>query len=358
MKWTQTAVLTERLIRQGLTYPLQDSGDEEAYMELFRRLQPMAPVHFTRPGDPPRLVHRTAYNDTNMSSDLRARHRLIKGRFNGGRIAYVLEEDLKLYATAFRKTPATFKQIHEDIMIAVRESGGLTKEQLKEELSYPAGEIGKALQDLQMAFLLHEEQTDTDWETGWLEFATEWFEVPSDAASKEASLATVVLRFIESMVFATLKQIKSWSGLPVKTISMTLSWLLGEGRLVQAQIDGLGEGFILGMDANLSEQTALNEEIPRVVYMLDKSDFLVRADLDELQSRYKGLEVLQFLLVDGKFQGAVLGHWRIGPYDVDDIIIDLDDAETALRKDEVIAAVRAIYSPEYHRILRYSGSEI
>lgn len=358
MRWTQTAVLAERLIRQGLTHPLQDPEDEEAYMELFRRLQPMAPVHFTRPGDPPRLVHRTTYNDMNMSSDLRARHRLIKGRFNGGRIAYVLEEDLKLYATAFRKTPTTFKQIHEDVMIAVRESGGLTKEQLKEELTYPAGEIGKALQDLQMAFLLHEEQTDTDWETGWLEFATEWFEVPTDADSKEASLTTVVHRFIESMVFATLKQIKSWSGLPVKTISMTLSRLLEKGRLVQAQIDGLGEGFMLATDANLSEQITLNKDIPRAVYMLDKSDYLVRADLDELQSRYKGLEVLQFLLVDGKFQGVVLGHWRIGPYDVDDIILDLDESDVLARKDEVIAAVRAIYSPEYHHILRYSGSEI
>lgn len=362
MEWTRTAVLAERLIRQGLTRPLEDPEDEEAYMELFRRLQPVAPVHFTRPGDPPKLVHRTVFDDMDMSSDLRARHRLIKGRFQGARVAYVLEDELKLYASAFRKTPARFKQIHEDVMVAIREAGGLSKEQLKEELPYPAGEIGKALQELQTAFLLHEEQTDTDWDTGWLEFASEWFEVPADAASREEALAAVVLRFTESLVFATEKQIKSWSSLPVKTIGTIVSRLLEEGKLVRAEIAGMGQGVMLAKDADRNGSSSLTDsasaQVPRAVYMLDKSDFLVRAEMDDLQSRYKGKEVLQYLLVDGVFRGAVLGHWRIGPYDVDDIILDLDEAEAEERRAEVIAAVRAIYSPEYHNIWRYNGQKL
>lgn len=359
MVWNTELILTHRLRRQGIIEPLLDCNDEGAYLALFRRLQPQAPVHNTRPGDPPRLMHRTSYNDGELSSELRQRHKLVKGRFQGGRIAYVLEDDLKTYATAFRKFPATFKQIHEDIMIAVQEAGGLSKDQLKDELPYRAPEIGKALQDLQAACLLYEDQIDTDWDTGWLLFAEEWFKVPDDEASKEAAIQTVLLKFTETMVFATERQMKSWSGLPAKTIAKTVSSLIQMGALLPVEVNGLGQGVMCKTDA---EQLSLNErkdiEVPEGIYMLDKSDFLVRADLDVLQERFKGLEVLQFLLVDGEFRGAVLGHWGFGDYDLEDIVLDLDEEAATRRQEDVIAAVRKIYSPEHHRIRRYNGVEL
>jgi hypothetical protein len=92
--------------------------------------------------------------------------------------------------------------------------------------------------------------------------------------------------------------------------------------------------------------------------MLDKSDFLVRACLDELQVRYKGHEVLQYLLIDGEFKGIVEGHWRIGPYDIDDIIVELNEEDALARQNEILEAVRKVYSSDSHTILKCNGSMI
>lgn len=45
-------VICERLKRQGFVNPLVDSEDTEAYKQLFRLLQPVAPVFNSRPGNP------------------------------------------------------------------------------------------------------------------------------------------------------------------------------------------------------------------------------------------------------------------------------------------------------------------
>lgn len=232
-EWVRNAIVNERLRCQGLLDPLVHPGDEAAYLELFRRLQPMAPVHNTRPGDPPRLVHRTAYPDFEMSGGLRERGALIKGRFQNGRIAYVLEEDLQLYATAFRKDMTRFGVIHDDILTMVREAGGMSKDQLKEELPYRAGDIGKALEEFQKAFVLYEQQTDGDWDTGWLDFAEEWFTIPTDEESRRAAMEEVILRFVHAMVFAIEAEIKIWSGWTGKMVGQIVNGLVEQGRLVR-----------------------------------------------------------------------------------------------------------------------------
>ena len=47
---------------------------------------------------------------------------------------------------------------------------------------------------------------------------------------------------------------------------------------------------------------------------------------------------LQYLLIDGTFHGAVVGHFRNGLYDLNDVRID--DASLLSRKDEILAAVQ------------------
>ena len=48
-------------------------------------------------------------------------------------------------------------------------------------------------------------------------------------------------------------------------------------------------------------------------------------------------EPLQYLLIDGEFRGASVGHFRNGPYDLNDVVCDLPDAEK--RRGELAAAV-------------------
>jgi hypothetical protein len=350
-KLNYESVIFERLKRQGLLTPLENIKNEKAYIELFKSLQPVAPVHFTRPGDPPRLVHRTSYDDSIITGKLRKKHKLVKGRFLGGRIGYVLEEDLKLFATVFKKPLNKAKPIHEDIMEVIKSSGGISKEKLKEEMDYSAGEISKELKPLQEAFILYEQQLDTDWDTGLFDFRTEWFDIDSQQDQYEQAVSKIILHFLSCFVFATMDQAKSWSQLNVRLIKQVLKNLLEENKIIEITIEGLGTGFIRKEDLDSLEY----HERPRTVFVLDKSDFLVRSYMRELQEKYKGLEVLQYLLIDGEFQGAVLGHWRIGPYDIDDIKLDIDEKQAQSRREEIIKAVRKIYPSESTVIHKFNG---
>ncbi|WP_152655585.1 DNA glycosylase AlkZ-like family protein [Oceanobacillus sp. CFH 90083] len=345
-------IICERLQRQRLTAPLEDSHDIEAYKQLFQKLQPIAPVFNSRPGEAPKLVRRTVFNDTFLAEDLRKKQLLVKGRFQGGRIGYVLEEDLDLYSAIFRKPIQKTTMLKEAVSSMIQQSGGISKEQLKEELPFKAREITAALKRLQEAFLVYESQVDTDWNTGWFDFKTEWPEVKLQEDTVPAA-AEMLLRFLDAAVFATLDQMKSWTQLKRKTIQSALTVLMEREAIIKIEVEELGEGFIQKKDLQLTD-----EEIPQSVFMLDKSDFLVRADLDKLKEQFKGKEVLQYLLIDGEFKGAVLGHWRIGPHDIEDIVLCLGEEETETRKEEIISAVRAGYSVETSCILRFNGEQI
>ena len=224
------SIIYERMRRQRLLEPIALGTDVEEYLELFRLMQPVAPVHFTRPGDPPTLVHRTGFDDYDLSSQLRKEHRIIKGRFAGGRVGYVVQQDLELYATAFRKNLSKIKPIHEDIMSIIKNSGGISKDQLKEDLDYLGGEISKALHSLQEAFLVYEDQTDTDWDTGWFDFSTEWFDLKNDAALYIHYVSLVLLNYLKSVVFATFQQVKDWSQINIRTLKQVMKKLENEGR--------------------------------------------------------------------------------------------------------------------------------
>lgn len=51
-------------------------------------------------------------------------------------------------------------------------------------------------------------------------------------------------------------------------------------------------------------------------------------------------EPLQYLLIDGEFHGACVGHFRNGPYDLNDVVCDLEDAVS--RKEEILEAIREV----------------
>ena len=53
-------ILAHRLMRHGLVSPARDEGE---FLELVRRLQPVAPVARAMPGSPPRLMHRCRGDD-------------------------------------------------------------------------------------------------------------------------------------------------------------------------------------------------------------------------------------------------------------------------------------------------------
>lgn len=344
------SILAERLRRQGLAQPLETVVGYEA---LVARLQPVAPVAMTRPGDPPRLVHRTTFDDGPTADRMRADQTLVKGRFAGGTIAYVLARDLELYANAFSRPLYEPTEPQRIVLDALEKVGPLTPRQLKEETGLLNKTIMPALHRLQEAFLVFEEQLDNDWERAWYDFGSAWptLRVRDERWSESAN--EVLRRFLHSFVFATAEQLKDWSHFPKKPLLERLAEMEVQGVIVSRTVAGLGTGWMLVEDSALSAESA-----PPTVFMLHKADLLVRAHASELKRRYGSHEVLQYLLIDGSFQGAVLGHWRIGPHDVDDILLDLPPAEAARRRDGVLAAVATTYHPPHHHILSYRGDGV
>ncbi len=347
------AVLAERMRRQRLTDPLQ-SADE--YVELFRLLQPVSPVANTRPGDPPRLFPRARFDDGIEADRLRARRHIVKGRFLGGGIGYVLAEDLALYANVFRQPIPWLTEIQSTVWETLQTTGPLTPRQLKEETGLLNKHIMPALHRLQRAFLVYEDQTDSDWERGWYDFAGEWPDVQLSDDQRQPATVQVLLRFLQGHVFATFEQVKDWSQLPAKFLSGVLQEMEKSSLIVPRAVPGLGEGWLRAEDS--SSQAVKPGNLAPSAFMLHNADGLVRSHASELKRRFGDYEVLQYLLVDGVFQGAVVGHWRIGPHDVSDIVLTLPAAERASRREEILTIVAQRYHPPDSHVLKYAGEAL
>ena len=152
MDITRETILAERLCRQRLLEPV---GTAEEYAALFALLQPVAPYFFSCPGSPPTLVHRTAFNEQPLIERLREGRAVVKGRFLGGTIGYVLEGDLAGYANAFRRPLEKMTWTQRQVFQALQHTGPLTPRQLAEETDLMNKEVMPALHRLQEAFLVY-----------------------------------------------------------------------------------------------------------------------------------------------------------------------------------------------------------
>jgi hypothetical protein len=348
LELARDAVIAERQRRQGLAKPLARSPGYEA---LFRRLQPVATGPYARPGSPPHLPGRTHFDDLRTADRLRARRALVKGRFQGGSIGYVHRDDLRLYANAFAKPLARPSAVQRDVLDAVCTGGPLTPRQLADETGLLNKQVMPALHRLQQAFLVYEDQVDDSWERGWYELAVEWPDVILDDARRDEDAAEVLRRALEALVFGTEEQLRDWSRWPERRIRKLLALLEDGGAVRRARVDGLGDGFAGGAEPPDARP------VPSVV-VLHKHDFLVRAHASELERSFGRRDLLQYVLVDGELCGAVRGHWRFAPYDVDDVSLELAARERTRRRDEILARVREQYPSPRHAIRRYSGKTL
>ena len=284
---------------------------------------------------------------------MRERRAVVKGRFLGGNVGYVLGEDLELYANAFCRRLSAPGEPQQTVLDALERAETLTPRQIKGETGLLNKQIMPALHRLQGAFLVYEDQIDSDWERNWYKFATEWPEIHLDEAKREASIAQVLLRFLQGHVFATLEQLKDWSRLPSRLLKTSVCGMEKNNTIAPRTVEGIGEGWMRSQDVSLKPRKASPS-----VFMLHRSDVLARSHASELKRRFGGQEVLQYLLIDGAFQGAALGHWRISPHDVEDIIVELPAKERLSRREEVVNAVAWQYRPPHSRILEYDGRRI
>jgi len=101
-------------------------------------------------------------------------------------------------------------------------------------------------------------------------------------------------------------------------------------------------GWLLKED--LEQLEKYTPKMLKTVYAMHRNDFLVRSNEYRIKEKFKypGYEILQYLLIDGEFRGAVVGHFRNGPYDLEDVVLDLTPEESGDRKMDILAAICAV----------------
>ena len=237
----------------------------------------------------------------------------------------------------------------------IENGGPFTIQQIKEETGLLVKEITPILHRLQEAFLIYEDQYDGEWDRGWYRFAEFFPEVNPGKYTRNEALKMILPRFAYRLVWFNTEMAKSFYKIAEKEIRLAVTELEKEGVLVSA--DG---GYLLQSDVKLL--SAYEPEPMKSVYAIHRNDILYKANEPMLKEWVKTLtqnlpydhEPLQYLLIDGEFHGASVGHFRNGPYDLNDIVCDLPDAEK--RKEEIMEAVRAVNfgkAPE-----RFMGNKI
>ena len=63
-------------------------------------------------------------------------------------------------------------------------------------------------------------------------------------------------------------------------------------------------------------------------------------------------------MINGEFQGAVLGKFHNGPFDLEDVVLDLPAKEAEARREEIIKAIGERASLEASQLRRYQGRKL
>lgn len=329
----QKRILALRMQRQHLLVP----ANKRDYDALYRDLQPGMNMYWHGFGQPPECTFRAAFDDVEYNRQRQAKRELVKGRFAGGNLGWIVPDDLPLFAALYMKPIIMMDDVQLTIMTLIERMGPLNIQQIKEETGYLVKTITPALHRLQEAFLLYEDQYDGEWDRAWYRFEEMFPEYDLNQYTRAAALEIILQRFAYRMVWFDSKMAKSFYKLPEKEIRQACSRLVDGGVLTA--VDG---GFMLQSGVDALDDAP--EQLPRVL-AFHRNDFLVRALDHELKARFKPLydalpydhDPQYYVMVDGEFRALSVGHFRYGPYEIHDIVCDSPDMWE--RKDEICAAV-------------------
>jgi len=343
----QKNITALRMERQCLI----NKADELEYDKIYRDSQPGQNVYWNGFGDPPSLSYRADFDDIEYNRERQRERMLIKGRFAGGNLGWIMPEDLELFAAAFIKPldKATPSQL--SLLDLIEREGPLTIQHMKEETGMLVKEITPILHRLQQAFIIYEDQNDGEWDRGWYKFCDMFPDMDLQKYTRHDALKILLQRFIYRNVNIDVKMAKSFYKLPEKELKTAIASLIDDGVVVETEY-----GYILREDSDLLENYA--DTLTKSVYAMHRNDFLVKSNEHWLKEKFSHSypDTLYYLLIDGEFQGAAVGKFRYTP-EVEDVVLNLSQEETANRKAEILDAIHVLCG-ESNLIKRYQGEEI
>lgn len=327
-------ILSLRMERQYLS----QKANEAEYIQLYRDLQPGQNVYWNGFGDPPSLTFRADFNDIEFNRRRQANRELIKGRFAGGNLGWIVPEDLELFAALYCKPLKNVSEKQLELLALIEREGPLNIQQMKEETGMLVKEITPLLHRLQEAFFLYEDQYDGEWDRAWYQFSEMFPKVNLHHYTRVQALKILLKRFAYRQVWFDGAMVKMFYKVPEKELNQALREGVKENTFTEFE-----GGFMLTNDLDFLKSGVAKPF--HAVYALHRNDFLYKSNEHLLKEWIKPLtnslsydhEPLQYLLIDGEFHGACVGHFRNGPYDLNDVVCDLPDAEKL--KDEILSAV-------------------
>lgn len=328
-------LLSLRMARQGFTAPVSRAD----YDALYRDLQPGRCVYWNGFGQPPTLAPRPDFDDLEYNRLRQRDHNLLKVRA-AGNLGWIDADDLPLFAALYQKPLDVMTPAQEKLLTLLHRTGPLNIQQIKEETGWLVKEITPILHRLQEAYLLYEDQYDGEWDREWYPIEEMFPALDSQKPERETALETLLGRFAFRMAAFTLDEARAFLRLPVREIRAALQRMTGRGVLHEE--DAL---FMLSEDVALLPET--DPEIAPFVCLIHRNDPLYRACEPAIKAMIEpctadlpyDCEPLEYILMDGRFVGAVVGHFRNGPYDLNDVvgICPLDS-----RREEILSLVRAM----------------
>lgn len=78
------------------------------YVELYRDTQPGQNVYWKGFGKPPGITFRADFDDIGFNRERQRKRELLKGRFSGGNLGWIMEEDLELFTCLYQKQIENF----------------------------------------------------------------------------------------------------------------------------------------------------------------------------------------------------------------------------------------------------------
>jgi len=325
------------------------AGHDE-YDTLYRDLSPGQSVYWQGFGDPPSLSFRADFNDIEHNRYRQRDRKLVKGRFQGGNLGWIEAEDMALFAGMARKPLTNPTSIQSTILSLIEREGPMNIALMKEMTGYLVKEITPVLHRLQEAFLIYEDHYDGEWDRGWYRFDEMFPDIDLSQYTREQALCVLLRRYAYRMVWFDTDMPKSFYRLPGKAVKAAVARLVQDGALVEYE-----NGYMPAADFAAME-TYQAAAYP-VVFAMHRNDFLVKSNEHWLKVKYKHAEWdnLQYLLVDGAFAGVVWGHFKNGPFVLEDVFVETEHAE---RKDEIIAAVYRVNSRTHSPLQRFMGEGI
>jgi len=350
---TAAQLLAARAKRHHLTPSTRGSSDSD-YLRILTQLAPFRPPANEFPGTPAVLYdrHEDAAGATAMEVAERIRrNRLVfKARFQGGRVAYVPIAEVPLFIAAYQKE-RTLTLEAQAVLETLEREGPLHKPDIAELSGVKGSELSKELQKLQQAFLVYEEQLETEWDNPWYHLEREQGDWLANLPDARDARLEIMRRFTEAYVATRVDEAKAWSGFPKREVADCLEALVTAGHLSKVNIDGWGERYIV---TNI-EDSELQAE--KTVAILDPGDPLVVTQTQKLKESFPNLPVLKYVYIDGEVRGLATGRWGINPYDVDDVVVP-EEARDGTIRDEIIEKLRRHFPYPRQRVLRFAGEKL